>query len=288
MTKLLPSLLVASGLLLTSLPHQAAAQLVPARQWDKTFGGTSDERLADAQQTSDGGYILGGHSTSNASGDKTQPSQGSADYWVVKLDASGTKQWDRTFGGNNFDHPNALQQTSDGGYILGGHSTSNASGDKTQPSQGGEDYWVVKLGADGTKQWDRSFGGSGADYATTLQQTSDGGYLLGGISNSGISGDKAQPSQGGEDYWVLKLSATPLATTPAPSRLALAAYPNPTTTAFIVHGPAGTPYQLLNQLGQIVRRGRVSSQRLDVQGLPAGLYLLRNELTGSTSKLVKQ
>ena len=177
-------------------------------QWQNTIGGNDAERLRDLQQTADGGYILGGTSTSNISGDKTEISQGDFDYWVVKLDASGNIQWQNTIGGNGFDDLGSLQQTADGGYILGGKSNSNISGDKTENSQGVLDYWVVKLDASGNIQWQNTIGGNGFEYLESLQQTADGGYILGGSSNSNISGDKTENSQGGGDYWVVKLDAS--------------------------------------------------------------------------------
>ena len=115
------------------------------RQWDKTFGGSSDDRLSSLQQTSDGGYFLGGYSRSGISGDKTEGSKGFYDYWIVKVDASGNKQWNKTLGGSSPDELTSLQQTSDGGYLLGGYSTSGISGDKTEDSKGSADYWIIKL-----------------------------------------------------------------------------------------------------------------------------------------------
>jgi hypothetical protein len=67
------------------------------------------------------------------------------DYWVVKLDSKGNIQFDKTIGGNDTDNLTSLQQTSDGGYILGGGSFSNISGEKTENSKGVEDFWIVKL-----------------------------------------------------------------------------------------------------------------------------------------------
>jgi gliding motility-associated-like protein len=174
--------------------------------WDKTFGGNDYDDLFSLQQTSDGGYITGGRSSSGISGDKTQPSRGGTDYWVVKLDASGNKVWDKTFGGNNTDDLHSLQQTSDGGYILGGVSQSDISGDKSQANKGNYDFWIVKLNANGNKTWDKTFGGNSEDWLSSLQQTPDGGYILGGHSGSGNSGDKSQNFQGGLDYWVVKLN----------------------------------------------------------------------------------
>jgi len=176
-------------------------------QWQNTIGGSINDQLYSIQQTIDGGYILGGWSNSNISGDKTENSQGT-DYWVVKLDASGNIQWQNTIGGSFLDYLNCMQQTSDGGFILAGSSQSGISGDKTEDSQGGSDYWVVKLDAFGNIQWQNSIGGNSDDYLTSIQQTIDGGYILGGYSNSGISGDKTENYQGDYDYWVVKLDAT--------------------------------------------------------------------------------
>ena len=124
----------------------------PAKQWDADFGGSEIEQLSAAQQTKDGGYIFGGYSESDISGDVTQANRGSSDYWVVKTDANGIKQWDARFGGTSVDRLTALQQTTDGGYILGGISFSGIGGDKTQPNKGVNDYWIVKINAKGKKQ----------------------------------------------------------------------------------------------------------------------------------------
>src|SRR6478672_11244232 len=120
------------------------AQTAPPKLWDKTFGGTGNEWLYVLHQTSDGGYILGGSSTSPISGDKSQSARGMYDYWVVKIDASGNKLWDKTFGGSQHESLPSLQETADGGYILGGWSNSGINGDKSQASKGTYDYWIVK------------------------------------------------------------------------------------------------------------------------------------------------
>ncbi|QHT69978.1 S8 family serine peptidase [Rhodocytophaga rosea] len=177
-------------------------------QWNKRFGGSGSDNFSVVIKTSDGGYLLGGHSTSAISGDKTQASQGAQDYWIVKTDASGNKQWDKRFGGSAGDYLNTIIRTSDGGYLLGGNSQSGISGDKSQASQGGQDYWIVKISSTGAKQWDKRFGGSANDDLHTLHQLSSGEYMLTGYSASGISGDKSQASQGLTDYWVIKINST--------------------------------------------------------------------------------
>ena len=123
--------------------HTHAQPLV--KLWDKRFGGSNDEYLNLMTPTADGGYLLGGTSYSEADGDKTEASRGIRDYWVVKIDANGSKQWDKRFGGDNYDALNAMTPTADGGYLLGGYSYSGADGDKTEASRGDGDYWVVKI-----------------------------------------------------------------------------------------------------------------------------------------------
>jgi hypothetical protein len=173
-------------------------------EWQNTIGGNAEDELFSIQQTSDGGYILGGYSNSDISGDKTENSNGVSDYWIVKTDSIGTIQWQNTIGGNAEDELFSIQQTSDGGYILGGQSDSDISGDKTENSLGYYDYWIVKTDSMGIIQWENTIGGSGTDRLNSLQQTSDGGYILGGYSNSNISGDKTEHSNGVSDYWIVK------------------------------------------------------------------------------------
>ncbi len=177
-------------------------------QWSKTIGGNLEDYLQSIQQTSDGGYILGGTSSSGISGEKTDTSRGGDDYWIVKLDSSGTVEWNKTIGGRYADYLQSIQQTIDGGYILGGYSGSGISGEKTQASRGGVDYWIIKLDSSGSIMWDKTIGGNGYDALNSLQQTSDGGYILGGISSSPISYEKTQASRGLADYWIVKVDNT--------------------------------------------------------------------------------
>jgi hypothetical protein len=182
------------------------AQIAAGIEWERNFGGSEKDFANLVEATSDGGYLVGGYSYSDASGSKSSASHGLGDYWVVKLDANGNKQWDRSFGGTSFDGINALQQTSDGGYILGGISFSDVSGNKTSASHGSGDYWVVKLNAGGDEQWEKSYGGSSNEVLHAVKQTSDSGYILGGISLSAVSGNKTSASQGAGDYWLVKLN----------------------------------------------------------------------------------
>ncbi len=181
------------------------------KQWDKRFGGFNQDNLYVARQTIDGGYLLGGSSGSGMGGDKTQAGWGGWDYWIVKIDSVGNKQWDKRYGGTIDDIFWDLQQTADGGYILGGYSNSGISGDKTQedrdPTHFYGDYWVVKIDSVGNKQWDKRFGGIMDESLQSIIQTNDGGYVLGGFSSSDSSGDKTQHTRGYSDYWVVKIDS---------------------------------------------------------------------------------
>jgi hypothetical protein len=173
-------------------------------QWQNTIGGNNGDQINSIKQTTDGGYILGGISNSDSSGDKTENCQGSYDYWIVKTDSLGNIQWQNTIGGGSYDILRSVQQTTDGGYILGGNSLSDSSGDKTANSFGYEDYWIVKTDSLGNIQWQNTIGGSESDFLFTVQQTTDAGYILGGYSLSDISGNKTDSSNGSEDIWIVK------------------------------------------------------------------------------------
>ena len=204
--KLISVLFISFFLLITEHSFSQA----PTIEWQNTIGGSSPDILYSLQQTTDGGYILGGHSMSAIFGDKTEASLGSFDYWVVKLNSSGAIEWQNTIGGSSADYLYFIQQTTDGGYILGGNSTSGISGDKTEASMGGEDYWIVKLNSSGAIEWQNTIGGSSDDFLHSLQQTIDGGYILGGYSDSGTSGDKTEANMGESftfDYWVVKINS---------------------------------------------------------------------------------
>ena len=92
--------------------------------WDKKYGGFSNGNLIQMQQTFDEGYILEGLVSADSGCDVTEPTRGGYDYWMVKIDASGNKQWDKRFGGTHADYPSAIQQTPDSGYIIAGESNS--------------------------------------------------------------------------------------------------------------------------------------------------------------------
>ncbi|MFA6060859.1 MAG: T9SS type A sorting domain-containing protein, partial [Taibaiella sp.] len=187
-------------------------------QWQKTFGSEDNDKFSCLLQTTDGGYIVGGTAESTyltatgstvSGGDKTDTIRGKGDYWILKLNAAGTISWQKTIGGSEEEQLICVDQTTDGGYILGGYSGSGISGEKTDTSRGGYDYWIVKLSATGTIDWQETIGGNGQDVLTSIKELPDGNYLVGGASSSGISGEKTENGYGGtSDFWTMKLDAT--------------------------------------------------------------------------------
>jgi len=169
--------------------------------WTRSFGGSQNEHAKSVWQTQDSGYVVASNALSN-DGDVWGVS-GGFDYWVVKLNANGDTIWTNALGGSAYDLPGAVQQTDDGGYIIGGVS---ASGNGDSPvNYGGRDFWTVKLDSTGKLSWQKVLGGSNQDQHADMIQTIDGGYIMTGSveSNDGyISGN-----HGAKDAWSVKLNS---------------------------------------------------------------------------------
>lgn len=194
MKKLLPALLALAG----CLSGHAQA---PAIQWEKTLGGSGTDLAYCIRQTADGGYILVGE-TNSTNGDITG-NNGTTDFWVAKLDASGALQWQKALGGSGDDRGYAVSPTSDGGYIVAG-ATNSQDGNVTG-LKGLYDFWVVKLTSTGTITWQKCYGGNNIDEAKSVQQTADGGYIVAGWARS--NNLDITVNNGGSDFWVIKLDA---------------------------------------------------------------------------------
>ncbi len=162
------------------------------------MGGTSPDLALSVQQTTDGGFVIGGSTGSN-NGD-VSGNHGGYDDWIVKLDTGANIIWQKSLGGSD-DEEAKVEQTTDGGFIVGGYSYSN-DGD-VSGNHGTSDYWLSKLDTEGNIIWQKSLGGSAGDIAYSIQQCSDGGFILIGTSTSN-DGD-VSGNHGGNDCWIVKL-----------------------------------------------------------------------------------
>ncbi|WP_341215081.1 hypothetical protein [uncultured Wocania sp.] len=178
-------------------------------QWQKTFGGSDDDRGTDIIQTVDGGFAIFGFSQS-ADGDVTE-NAGASDFWILKLDGSGNISWQKSFGFSGADDGISIIQTNDNGFLITGTLDVTASGGlgnskSFAKKHAGGDYWAIKLNATGNKQWSKFYGGTFTDTPYDVIQTNDNGYILVGSSDSNdvdISNNK-----GSYDFWVIKISET--------------------------------------------------------------------------------
>lgn len=151
--------------------------------WQKSYGGNGYDQARSIQQTLDGGYIVAG--STESFGKKNQ------DLWILKLNCDGTVVWQKSYGGQHKDYARSIHQTADYGYVVAGTTWSF--------SKGKSDVWVLKLKFDGTIDWQKTYGGNGYDQACSLHQTSDGGYVITGMTKSFGAQD--------HDFWVLKLNS---------------------------------------------------------------------------------
>jgi hypothetical protein len=138
--------------------------------WTKTFGGTAYDAGSSVQQTSDGGYIIAGFTNSFGAGN--------ADVFLIKTDGNGDTLWTKTFGGTGYEYARSVQQTSDGGYIIAGWTQNQNFG------LGTADVYLIKTDGSGDTLWTRTFWGASVEVGSSVQQTSDGGYIIAGFTNS--------------------------------------------------------------------------------------------------------
>ena len=178
-------------------------------QWSETYGGSKDDRGQAIIQTSDGGYAITGYAMSD-DGDGTN-NNGFHDNWILKLDAQGNLQWEKSFGFSGHDHSYDLVQTADGGFFFVGFldiTAALADGTYTKGNSltrhGVGEFWGTKIDASGNLEWRGYFGGSNNDRAHAVVQADDGGFVLAGFSES--EDFDISNSRGSYDFWVVKIT----------------------------------------------------------------------------------
>ncbi|CAG0956230.1 MAG: hypothetical protein OIN86_06740 [Candidatus Methanoperedens sp.] len=164
------------------------------KQWEKAFKG-NDVIARSVVQTKDGGYMIAGWISSFTS---------SYDAWLIKTDVNGNKEWEKTFGGTGRDFAQSVQQTEDGGYIIAGLTGEEFKGGDTVEAKA----WLIKTDIEGNKKWEKTFGGDGDDRFSSVQQTSNGSYIMAGQTTSYSAGANVSFFKGG-NAWLVKVSEEP-------------------------------------------------------------------------------
>ena len=252
--------------------------------WKKSFGGLNQELPASMVKTSDGGFILAGLAASN-DGD-VSGSHGGDEYWIVKVNSTGDLQWQKALGGSSADIGSSIIQTTDGGYLVVGSSASNdgqVTGHHPSSGSAGEgpfsyDCWAVKLSSTGNIQWNKSLGGSGVDHGNSVIQTTDGGYIIAGSSNSN-NGD-VTGNNGGEDVWIVKLASANLATDEVvQNAIKMNIFPNPAKDFITLKLDYFTPsmeFTITDMSGRTIHTQKLEGliTKINVTSLEKGIYYL--------------
>jgi parallel beta-helix repeat protein len=160
-----------------------------SEEWHRTFGGLYSDYGNSVQQTADGGYIVAGYTASFATG-------WGGDVYLIKTDENGNELWQKTFGGSDWDDGNSVQQTKDGGYIIAGFTDSSFV-------TGSADVYLIKTYSNGSEEWHRTFGGTRYEMASEVQQTTDGGYIIIGRTESRYFSDVylIKTDENGNELW---------------------------------------------------------------------------------------
>lgn len=243
---------------------------VGAIEWQKQYGGSSGDEGYDIRPTDDGGYIVAAETYS--SDQDVTGNHGEFDFWILKLDSVGNLVWQRALGGSEEDVPHVVQPTTDGGYAAVG-VTWSPDGDVTNYHGPLGDFWLVKLDATGTLQWQKTMGGSSVDWPRSMEQTTDGGYIVQGytFSNDGdVSGNHGQ-----NDLWVVKLvGGTEWVAEHGAAGFTLS--PNPARDQVHVAPEGRGTLVLSDATGRTVLRQEVEGQGLTLSLAPfaRGLYML--------------
>ncbi len=195
------------ALLVCLCMHLVVCAQLPPRQWSRTYGGSDVDIPFAMKFTTDGGTIVAGYTDSRDGDVSAQPNREYWDLWVVKLDRCGVIEWERSFGGTNYESARDVVQTSDGGYIVAGE-TNSTDGGVIAGFGGTKDIWILKLTPAGNLAWQKRFGGNGLDIPNRIHLLADGSFLLAASSSSNDGNISGNHGTGGyTDGVLMKIDA---------------------------------------------------------------------------------
>lgn len=259
--------------------------------WQESYGGSGEDEANSIWQTSDGGYIVAGYTLSNDGNVSGIHGGGSnQDYWVIKLDATGTLVWQKCLGGTGSgtgagsgnDIAYAVRQTADGGYIVAGtvSSGSAVNGDISgYHGQTASDYWVVQLDASGNIAWEKCLGGNGKEDARAVALAPDGGYVIAGTTQYSLEGDVTGIvglSYNDQHPWIVKLKGNGASgISESITELSVAIYPNPANEFItLTNLPSHGTVTILDATGKAVYHSVINTTQgvIDISGFASGVY----------------
>jgi len=207
-------------------------------------------------------------------------------------------EWQKNLGGAADDDAYSIQQTADSGYIVAGYS--NSSNNQVSGNHGLDDYWIVKLGKNGHLQWQNVLGGFSYDKATSIQQTSDSGYIVAGGTRS--NDGNVIRNHGGFDYWIVKLAKDGLSPVASEATNLYAerqnknednnskdftVYPNPAKDVLYIGTKGSAVFSFINSSGEILFTKTINDNgSINISTLPPGSYWLQNHITGRVQKVI--
>ena len=180
----------------------------PPIAWDKSYGGSGYEELNAQLYTENNTMLLVGYTNSD-DGDVQETPRGDGDVWVVKVNYTGDIIWEHRFGGAKLDRAWDAVVCANGDYLVVAETNSNVpSGDKNSVGYGGRDIWVLRIAQTGSLIWEKTFGGDQNDDVQAVVETSTGGFIVLGQSNSAAAtGNKSAEQIGGVDFWAINIDA---------------------------------------------------------------------------------
>lgn len=255
--------------------------------WSKLYGGLGQQYATSSAKTSNGDIIITGVTDTGGTGDISSYN-GMDDIWFLKVDSSGSVIWEKTFGGSEDDISTSMSTTSDGGFIVSGH-TSSSDGDVSN-NHGASDFWVLKIDNSGNLIWERTYGGSDDDEATSVLETSGGNYLVAGKTNSDDT--DVSNNYGVTDIWVVKIEGNTSKLSEESSKGTFNLHPNPTKGQFLVQTKSEINQlnaRILDLNGKVIESKSFKNTRnfrMDFNGAP-GVYFIDIQTDNGKREVLK-